>query len=120
MDEKQKDQLLEFETQSASDALIRSLFKRVEALETELRVSLSKAGNIVKEAKVVKPDDRNDVGFREKVRRKPTKSSSFNYKKTSRTRYRSPLRHTVPSDKGMLPVYDLPTCMYSVCSIFNL
>lgn len=106
MGERQKDQLLEFETLSAPeidvhtngsrDALI-SLSKRVEALETELRVQ--RAVNIIKEDKIVKPDDRNDIGFREKVRRKPTKTSSFNRQKTPRTRYRSPLRHTVPSDK---------------------
>lgn len=42
---------------------------------------------------------KNNAGFRYRVRRKPTKSSSFNSRSTSKGRRRSPYRHTVPSDK---------------------
>ena len=45
-------------------------------------------------------DDSMDVGYRDKVRKKPKKSQSFQERSASRTRRRSPFRHTVPSDKG--------------------
>ena len=45
-------------------------------------------------------DDRMDVGYRDKVRKKPKKSQSFQERSASRTRRRSPFRHTVPSNKG--------------------
>ena len=41
-----------------------------------------------------------DVGYRDKLRKKPKKSQSFQERSASRTRRRSPFRHTVPSDKG--------------------
>lgn len=48
---------------------------------------------------IVGGDDRNNVGFRDKVRRKPIKTSSFNDRSSSKSRRRSPYRHTVPSDR---------------------
>ena len=55
---------------------------------------------------IVGGDDRNNVGFRDKVRRKPIKTSSFNDRSSSKSRRRSPYRHTVPSDRGLY-LFDL-------------
>ena len=42
-----------------------------------------------------------DVGYRDKVRKKPAKTQSFKERPSSKPRRRSPYRHTVPSDKGI-------------------
>ena len=42
-----------------------------------------------------------DVGYRDKVRKKPAKTQSFKERSSSKPRRRSPYRHTVPSDKGI-------------------
>lgn len=79
-----------------TDQIVKDLTRRIEAIE---KLQDHKTTCTIKEDTSVKHNNRINVGFREKIRRKPTKSSSFSDRSSSKTRHRSPHRHTVPSDR---------------------
>ena len=69
--------------------------QRLRALEARVNKPENDGCDRTRSDKDIKPI----VGFRDKVRRKPQKSSSFNERPPKQHR-RSPHRHTVPSDRG--------------------
>lgn len=83
------------ETANITTQDLDAIIQRLGALEAQLNRPKIGSDN----AKITGEDNRANIGFRDKVRRKPTKSASFNERSTSKPRRRSPYRHTVPSDK---------------------
>ena len=77
---------------------LEEIIQRIGALEAQINRKKDNSDN----AAITGKDNGTNIGFRDKVRRKPTKSASFNGRSTSKSRRRSPYRHTVPSDKGIL------------------
>ena len=74
--------------------------QRLGALEAQIH--RSEAARDIRDKTTIHGDDvRMNVGYRDKVRRKPIKSSSFSDRSSTKSHRRSPYRHTVPSGRGV-------------------